>query len=99
MTIRDKVTTEGGNRGYRTVRSKIAKDKNGEGKRVTMARERLMQKLGYDPGYNKVAAHKSGGSHFEKNGGAAELKSRSENTAESNKARKKKLSEKLKEMK
>ncbi len=96
MTIRDKVTTEGGNRGYRMMRSKIAKDKNGYGKVVSVAREKLMQKLGKDPGYNVVAAHDKPGSHFEKDGGEFDPATRSENTAESNKLRKfkKKLKEK-----
>ena len=93
--IRDKVTTNGGNRAYNMVRSKIVKGKDGYGKVVSAARERMMEKLGRDPGYNTVAAHDRGGSHFEKNGGEFDVASRAENTAESNRARK--LKNKLKE--
>jgi hypothetical protein len=97
MTIRDKVTTEGGNRGYRMMRSKISKDDHGYGKVVSVAREKLMQKLGKDPGYNVVAAHEKPGSHFEKDGGDIDMATRAENTAESNKSRK--FKEKLRRMK
>jgi hypothetical protein len=87
MRIRDKVTTEGGSRGYEQVYSKIAKDEHGKPKRITVAREKLIQKLGRDPGYNVVAMHVKDGSHFEKDGGAANWGTRGENTAESNKHR------------
>ena len=86
--IRDKFTTEGGNRAYNMVRSKVVKGKDGYGKVVSVAREKLMQRLGKDPGEDVVAAHKNGGSHFEKDGGAFDIASRGENTAESNRARK-----------
>lgn len=82
MTIKDKTTGAGGNRGYRMVRSKISKGKDGYGKMVTEAREKLMQKLGYDPGYNVVAAHKNFGAHHGKDQ-EAEWQSRSWNTAQS----------------
>lgn len=101
MTIRDKKTTEGGNRAYSMVRSKIVKGKDGYGKVVSKARETLMEKLGRDPGVDVVAEHKTGGSHFEKNGGAASWGTRADNTADSNRARakKKKFSDKIKGMK
>jgi hypothetical protein len=89
MTIRDKFTSAGGNRAYKSVRSKISKDKFGYGKRVSLARENLMQKLGRDPGVNTVASHVTGGSHFEKGGGKAYWNTRSDNTSDSNKAREK----------
>lgn len=92
--IRDKFTTEGGNRAYNMVRSKIVKGKDGFGKVVSVAREKLMRKLGRDPGEDVVAAHTKSGSHFEKDGGDFRIASRGENTAESNRARK--LKEKLK---
>lgn len=97
MAIRDKLTTKGGNRAYRMVRSKISKDENGYGKVVSVARERMMQKLGKDPGYNIVAAHDHSGSHFEKDGGEADPATRAENTSDSNRLRK--LKKKLKEAK
>ncbi len=85
MTIREKVTTRGGSVGYKQVRSKISMGKDGYGKSVTVAREKLMQKLGRDPGPNVVAAHSSFGSHF---GGdkdqASKFATRGWNTAESN---------------
>lgn len=86
--IRDKVTTNGGGRAYNMVRSKIVDGKDGYGKVVSVARERMMQKLGRDPGYNVVAAHDHGGSHFEKDGGEFDVSTRAENTSESNRARK-----------
>lgn len=99
MTIRDDKTSAGGNRAYRMVRSKVAKGKDGYGKVVSVAREKLMEKLGRDPGVDTVAEHKSNGSHFEKNGGAAAWGSRADNTADSNRDRakkKKKFSDKVK---
>lgn len=92
--IRDKFTTEGGNRAYNMVRSKVVKGKDGYGKVVSVAREKLMQRLGRDPGEDMVAEHKNGGSHFEKDGGAADWGTRADNTADSNRARK--LKEKFK---
>lgn len=87
MSIRDKVTSNGGSRAYSMVRSKISKGPDGYGKVISVAREKLLQKLGRDPGVNTVAMHKEFGSHFEKDGGAAKWGSRSDNTAESNKNR------------
>lgn len=84
------VSSSGGGSAYTQVRSKIAKDYKGDPAMVTLAREKLLQKLGYDPGKNMVAAHKQPGEHHEKDGGAVVLKSRAENTAESNKKREKK---------
>jgi hypothetical protein len=87
MTIKDKLTTKGGNRSYSMTRSKIAIDpKTGYGKVVTLARETLMRKLGRDPGPNVVAAHKSFGAHHSHNPEEqqASFKSRAYNTAESN---------------
>jgi hypothetical protein len=83
MTIKEKVTTRGGNIGYRMQRSKIKIGPDGYGAVVPVARERLMQKLGYDPGPDIVAAHKNFGSH---NGADQEatFKSRSWNSAQSN---------------
>ena len=87
MAIRDKKTTNGGSRGYKMVRSKIAKGKDGYGKMVTLAREKMMKRLGYDPGPNVTANHTKGGSHHEKDGGKFKKGTRSENTAESNRKR------------
>jgi hypothetical protein len=92
--IRDKFTTEGGNRAYNMVRSKVVKGKDGYGKVVSVAREKLMERLGRDPGPDTVAAHEKGGSHFEKDGGDFDIATRAENTAQSNRARK--LKEKFK---
>ncbi len=73
--------------GYNKVRSKIEKGPDGYGKVVSVAREKLMQKLGYDPGVDVVAQHLEPGAHFEKDGGAFKKGTRSENTAESNSLR------------
>lgn len=97
--IKDKTTGNGGHRAYDMVRSKISKGKDGYGKMVSRAREALMQKLGKDPGEDVVAMHKNSGSHFEKNGGAASWGSRADNTAESNKKRAKKFSDRFKKEK
>lgn len=89
MSVRNKVTTEGGSTAYKMVRSKFTKGKDGYGKVISAAREKLIKKSdGKDPGENTVAMHKKFGSHFEKGGGAAEWGSRAKNTAESNKHRK-----------
>jgi hypothetical protein len=96
MAIRESTTGRGGNVAYGMVRSKIAKGKDGYGKVVSKAREALMEKLGKDPGVDTVAMHKRSGSHFEKNGGAADWGSRAENTAESNMKRAKKFSDRFK---
>jgi hypothetical protein len=75
--------------GYRKVRSKHTKGKDGYGKVIIEARERLIARnKGKDPGKDTVAAHYSGGPHFEKGGGRARFLSRAKNTAESNRARK-----------
>lgn len=87
MGIRDKVTSNGGSRAYYMVRSKVSKGPDGYGKVISAAREKLLQKLGRDPGVDTVAMHKEFGSHFEKSGGAADWGTRAENTAESNKHR------------
>lgn len=94
--LRDKLTTEGGGRSYRMQTSKIAKDSSGNPQVVTVEREKMMQKLGYDPGYNVVAMHKTGGSHFNPKGDPFTKGSRAENTSDSNKARAKKFKDKFK---
>jgi hypothetical protein len=93
--IRDEVTTHGGSRAYSQVRSKISKYANGDPKVVTVEREQMMQKLGYDPGPNVTANHKEFGSHFSKKGEPFKMGTRAENTAESNKHRAKKVREKI----
>jgi hypothetical protein len=95
-SLRDKVTTEGGSRGYHMTASKIAKDSSGNPQVVTVEREKMMQKLGYDPGYNVVAMHKTGGSHFNEKGDPFTKGTRAQNTADSNKARAKKFKDKFK---
>lgn len=92
MAIRDRKTTNGGNRAYKMVRSKVVKGPDGNGKVITAAREKMLRRLGYDPGYNVTANHTTGGSHHEKDGGKFRKGTRAENTAESNRkrARKKK---------
>ncbi len=97
MAKRDAKTTKGGNRAYKMVRSKVSKGKDGYGKVVSAAREKLMQKSGKDPGYNTVAKHEKDGSHFEEDGGKAKFGSRASNTADANKKRK--FSDKIKEKK
>lgn len=96
MSKKDKVTTNGGGRAYYMVRSKVAKGKDGYGKVVSKAREKMMQRLGYDPGYNTTANHTKSGSHHEKSGGEFRKGTRAQNTAESNKKRalRKRLSKK-----
>jgi len=79
--------TRGGGVAYHNVRSKIAKYANGEPKVVTVEREKMMEKLGKDPGYNVVAMHKTGGSHVGHSGDPFTMGTRSENTSDSNKAR------------
>jgi len=87
MAIKDKVTTKGGNRGYRMVRSKIAKGKDGYGRMISQEREEMLQKLGRDPGPNVVAMHKEFGSHHSPLIEKWKKGTRGENTAESNKHR------------
>ncbi len=86
MTIKDKLTTKGGNRAYSMVRSKISHDKKGYGIVVPLGRELAMQKLGYDPGKNVVFAHGEFGAHHGKSADsqAGEFKSRAWNSAQSN---------------
>ena len=87
MTIRDKLTTKGGNRGYSMVRSKYVKGPDGFGKVITLARETLIGRNGgKDPGRDVVAAHKDFGAHHSKDvkDQEATFKSRSWNTSESN---------------
>ena len=81
MTIKDTHTGSGGGRAYSMTRSKISHDKNGYGKTVTVAREKLMQKLGYDPGPDTVAAHTQFGAHHGKDQ-SAKWESRKWNSAE-----------------
>lgn len=93
MTIKDKKTTAGGNRGYKMVRSKNVKGPDGYGKVITKARENMISKGGgKDPGYNVTANHTTGGAHHEEDGGKFRKGTRAENTAESNRARAKKNS-------
>ncbi len=88
MTIKDKTTGEGGNRGYKMVRSKYLKGPDGHGRVITAAREALIAKNGgKDPGENVVAAHKNFGAHHGDDQ-VATWQSRSWNTAESNMNRK-----------
>lgn len=95
MAIHDKTTGAGGSRAYEMVRSKISKGPDGYGKVVTVEREKMMQKLGRDPGEDNVFMHKTGGSHFDKKGDPGKMGTRSENTAEANKARAKKIRNKI----
>jgi hypothetical protein len=85
--IRDKLTTKGGNRGYEMIRSKISKGPDNYGKVVTVEREKMMKKMGKDPGVDVVAMHETFGSHFNNKGDPFHPGTRSENTAESNKHR------------
>jgi len=95
MAIRDKKASNGGGRAYKMTRSKISKGKDGYGKVVSVAREKLMRRLGYDPGKNTVAMHKEAGSHHDKDGGKTKgWGTRGENTAESNRKRSKKRKKK-----
>jgi len=74
-------------RGYKLVRSKHLKGADGYGRIVQADREAHLDKNGgKDPGKNKVIAHKTAGAH-KTPGDSAELKTRGENTAESNKLR------------
>jgi len=79
--------TRGGGVAYHNVRSKIAKYDNGDPKVVTVEREKMMEKLGKDPGYNVVAMHTSGGSHVGHSGDSFTMGTRAKNTSDSNKAR------------
>ena len=85
MAKKDKTTGNGGNRGYKMVRSKVVKGPDGYGKVITKAREQLLRKLGYDPGYNKVAMHEKGGSHHGEKQGKVKWGSRKENSSDAGK--------------
>lgn len=86
---RKSLTAQG--RGYKLVRSKHLKGKDGYGRIMIEAREKLLDANGgKDPGPNVVAAHYKPGAHFEKGGGKARWMSRGKNTAQSNQARGKK---------
>lgn len=80
-------STRGGGVAYHNVRSKIAHYPSGEAKVVTVEREKMMQKLGKDPGFNVVAMHKTGGSHVGHEGDPFTMGTRAQNTGDSNKAR------------
>lgn len=99
MAIHDKTTGAGGSRAYYQVRSKIAKGKDGHGKVISIEREKMLERLGYDPGPDVVFQHKTGGSHFDKSGDPGEMGSRADNTSDSNKARSKRVREKIELMK
>lgn len=76
-------------KGYKLVRSKHLKGKDGYGRIVQKDRESYLDKNGgKDPGKDKVIAHDSPGSH-KKPGSGYKLKTRGENTAESNSIRSK----------
>lgn len=89
-SLAEHTASAGGGISYSMVRSKVSKGPDGYGKVVSVAREKMMQKMGKDPGEDLVAAHLDIGAHKEKDGGAAAPKTRGENTAESNKKRVKK---------
>lgn len=74
-------------RGYKLVRSKHLKGSDGYGRIVQADKERhLDNNGGRDIGKDKVIAHKSAGSH-KTPGDDYTVKTRGENTAESNKLR------------
>jgi len=74
-------------KGYKLIRSKHLKGKDGYGRIVQADREKEMDKSnGKKLGKNKVIAHKSPGSH-KSPGDSYEVKTRGENTAESNRIR------------
>lgn len=88
MTIKENTTGRGGNVGYKMVRSKFVKGKDGYGKVITAAREQLLKSNGgKDPGPDVVAAHKNFGAHHGDDQ-ISKWKSRAWNTAESNMHRK-----------
>jgi len=92
---RNSDTAKGGGYGYHLVRSKILKGKDGYGKVISVDREKMVKKLGRDPGPDVVVQHKEGGAHKDKDGDDFKIGTRSENTAESNKARAKKVRARL----
>jgi hypothetical protein len=87
MAKAPKFSTAGGSVAYSQVRSKFVKGKDGYGKKISTAREKLIAANGgKDPGKDVVAMHETFGSH--KNGdGKVHWGTRAENTAESNKHR------------
>lgn len=74
---------------YHYVRSKIAKGKDGYGKVISVDREKMMKKLGKDPGPNVVPEHITNGPHKDPKGAPFKIGTRSSNTADSNKDRSK----------
>lgn len=72
MTIKDDTTGEGGNRAYSMVRSKFVKGKDGYGRVISLAREKMLASLkarGIDP--SKVSKDTVAG-HMTKSGGHAD---------------------------
>jgi hypothetical protein len=88
MTIKDRVTTEGGGRGYSMIASKWYKNKNGKPAVVTTAREEMMDKLGRPLKTDEIVHHATPGSHSGKEQGELAVTTRGENTATSNRLRK-----------
>lgn len=80
--------------GYRKVRSKYVKGKDGYGKVISELREKLIRENGgKDPGEDTVAMHKYPGTHKPGKGKGnltGKFGSKSKNTADSNKHRAKK---------
>lgn len=75
---------------YKMVRSKTVKGPDGYGKVISVDREKMINKLGKDPGKNTVVMHKKFGIHKNPKGEDFKIGTRAENTAESNKNRAKK---------
>ena len=76
MTIKDKVTSEGGNRGYSMVASKWYKNKNGKPAVVTTAREEMMDRLGRALRSDEIVHHETPGSHSGKDQGKLQVTTR-----------------------
>ena len=82
---RENHVSKGGGSDYKMQRSSIVKDpKTGYGMPMSMARAKMIEKLGYNPGKGIVASHLQGGRHKEKDGGAFRMESLAQNTARSN---------------
>lgn len=82
MTIRDKTTGEGGNRAYSMVRSKLVKGKDGYGKVISLAREKMLSLLkakGVDP---KSVKKDTVAGHMTKDGKHADGAQHSKNPAD-----------------
>ena len=77
------------------VRSKIDKGPDGYGRVIQKSRELMLQKEGHVLPSNIVPMHKKPGSHFESNGGSYVKGTQSDNIADSNRARAKKVKDKL----